>query len=138
MTIYPKNFRSIGQILIELLKIYSFIKKHWNSFVTHCKSNGRSSAASSSSGLEVSSAISGKGLVWQAFMLASSFFRFRLSVLTSSLQPMQQRGRQRIILTFLVLQSISGLCSLSQVIPRIRFCLLRLVTVNSARSECFS
>ena len=35
MTTYPKIFRSIGQIFIELMKIYSYMKKHWNSFVTH-------------------------------------------------------------------------------------------------------
>jgi hypothetical protein len=79
-----------------------------------------------------------KGPVRQALMLASSFFRFRLSVLTSSLHPMQQRGRQQVISTLPVLQSISGLCSLSQVIPRIRFCLPKPVTANNARSECFS
>ncbi len=103
------------------------------------KSNGRSvTGCSSSDWLEASSVISGKGLVLQVLMLASSFFRFRLSVRTLSLHPMQQRGRHRVISTFPVLQSILGLCSLSQVIPRIRFCLPRPVTANKARSECFS
>jgi len=36
MTIYVQNFRSIGQVFIELLHVQWYIKKHWNSFVTHC------------------------------------------------------------------------------------------------------
>ncbi len=53
------------------------------------RSNGMSAAGCSSSGWGVSSVLLGKGLVLQALMLASSFFKFRLSVLTSSLHPMQ-------------------------------------------------
>ena len=42
----------------------------------------------------------------------------------------------RLITTFRVCQSISGLCSWSQVNPRMTSCFLRLVTVNNMRSVC--
>ena len=100
------------------------------------KSNRRSEVCSSSS--VASSNEVGKGPVRQALMLASSFFEFCLSFQISSLHPIQHLGRHRVISTLPVLQSISGLCSLSQVIPSIMFCLPRLVTENSACSECFS
>jgi hypothetical protein len=100
------------------------------------KSKGKSEIGGSSS--EVSSDGSGNGPVRQALMPTSSFLELRLSVRSSFLHPTQHLGRHRVISTFPVLQSISGLCSLSQVIPSIIFCLPRLVTENKARSECLS
>jgi len=100
------------------------------------KLKGKSEACGSSSDASFNEV--GKGPVQQALMLASFFFEFRLSVRILSLHPIQHLRRHRVISTLPVLQSISGLCSLNQVMPSIMFCLPRLVTENSARSEWFS
>src|SRR5882762_4261811 len=64
----------------------------------------------------------------------ASAWRWCRSCLISFLQVLQRPG-QRDILTSFVTQSTSGLCSLSQVYPRIASCFPRPVTANWTRSE---
>ena len=90
-----------------------------------------SSSGSVMSGPESSSeswSTSGKGPNKHASILLDSALRIIRSWWSSSRQPEQLPGGHRVIWTFPMLQSISGLCLCNQECPSINFCLPRLVT----------
>ena len=118
-------------LIIEVAQMYcaSGIKPAAHTWSPSSMSKGRSDAG----GLSVeasSSAVVGKGLVRQAFILASSFFRAFLSSLVQFQHPLQHLGKHQDISTLPVFQSTSRLWSCNQVCPKIRFWLPRPVTQN--------
>ena len=99
-----------------------------------------SSSGSVMSGPESSSeswSTSGKGPNRHTSILLDLALQIICSWQSSSQQPEQLPRGHRVIWTFPMLQSISGLCLRNQECPSINFCLPRLVTQKVVCSEWF-
>ena len=85
--------------------------------------------------LKSSSVNLSRGPALHAQTCCSSFWRVFRSSWTLVWQVWHPSG-QRLIVIFWVCQLISGLCSCNHMNPRMRFCLLRLVTAKLTCSAC--